>query len=93
VRQVTFGPTSPLSHLFEYGTGPRVQYSTGRYTGVMSPRPFIEPVVEAGLEEMVEAMADVLGLRGTADDAGAAQNAHFPDNGLFQDLSLEVQHS
>jgi hypothetical protein len=27
------------------------------------------------------------------DDAGAAQNAHFPDNGLFQDLSLEVQHS
>lgn len=27
------------------------------------------------------------------DDTGATQNAHFPDNGLFQDLSLEVQHS
>lgn len=39
-------PTSPLSHLFEYGTAPRTQQTTGRYTGVMPPRPYVDKVAE-----------------------------------------------
>lgn len=43
---VIVGPTHPLGHLFEFGTGPRTQTSTGRYTGVMSPQPYVWPAVD-----------------------------------------------
>jgi HK97 gp10 family phage protein len=32
-----------LAHLFEFGTKPRVQRKTGRYTGFMRPEPFVRP--------------------------------------------------
>lgn len=39
------GATSiaPHAHLIEWGTGPRRQKTTGRYTGSMPPDPFMQP--------------------------------------------------
>ena len=50
---VIVGPTHPLGHLFEFGTGPRTQTSTGRYTGIMSPRPFVWPAVDRELPNLL----------------------------------------
>src|SRR5690606_40445199 len=55
----TAQPTSPLAHLFEYGTGPRFQRTTGRYTGIMAPQPFVEPVRERGAERFIRELAQV----------------------------------
>jgi hypothetical protein len=59
---VVVGPTHPLSHLFEFGTGPRVQHSTGRYTGIMSPRPYVWPAVDRELPNMYRNIGSALGL-------------------------------
>lgn len=40
---VTIGSTSPLARLFEFGTKPRFQKTTGRYTGVLPAAPFVRP--------------------------------------------------
>ncbi|OIQ32307.1 MAG: hypothetical protein BM562_05410 [Alphaproteobacteria bacterium MedPE-SWcel] len=37
------GDGAPHAHLYEFGTGPRVQTSTGRSTGAMPARPFLRP--------------------------------------------------
>ncbi|GAB5433928.1 MAG: HK97 gp10 family phage protein [Epibacterium sp.] len=37
------GDGEPHAHLYEFGTGPRVQRSTGRATGAMPARPFLRP--------------------------------------------------
>ncbi|MCG7630544.1 hypothetical protein MHM88_22310 [Epibacterium sp. MM17-32] len=37
------GEDAPHAHLYEFGTGPRVQASTGRATGAMPARPFLRP--------------------------------------------------
>lgn len=41
------GSTSPLAHLFEFGTAPRTQKTTGRYTGVMPAEPFVRPAFDS----------------------------------------------
>ena len=33
----------PHGHLIEFGTGPRTQKTTGRYTGSVTPDPFLQP--------------------------------------------------
>lgn len=40
---VTIGSTSPLARLFEFGTKPRFQKTTGRYTGILPAAPFVRP--------------------------------------------------
>lgn len=40
------GSSSPLAHLFERGTGPRFQKTTGRYTGLMPAEPFVRPAFD-----------------------------------------------
>ncbi len=37
------GSTAPHAHLVEFGTGPRWQETTGRFTGQVSPLPFMRP--------------------------------------------------
>lgn len=37
------GEDAPHAHLYEFGTGPRVQAKTGRSTGAMPARPFMRP--------------------------------------------------
>ena len=37
-----------LAHLIEFGSGPRTQYKTGRYTGRMPAFAFMRPAWEAG---------------------------------------------
>lgn len=41
--QMYVGATAPHAHLIEFGTAPRRQKSTGRYTGQVSPQPFMRP--------------------------------------------------
>lgn len=40
-------PFSSMSHWFEYGTGPRFQETTGRYTGRMTATPWLRPALES----------------------------------------------
>jgi HK97 gp10 family phage protein len=40
------GSASPLAHLIEFGTGPR-QWKNGKYTGQMTPNPFLRGVWDA----------------------------------------------
>ena len=35
-----------LGVMFEYGTVSRIQQSTGRYTGIIEPRPFMRPALD-----------------------------------------------
>lgn len=56
-------PTDPLAHLFEFGTGPRFQKRTGRFTGVMPPQPYIAPADEQAAGRLETAIANIpLGL-------------------------------
>lgn len=41
------GDGEPHAHLYEFGTGIRVQSSTGRSTGRMAARPFLRPAWDA----------------------------------------------
>jgi len=54
LRQISNFPRSaaavsnaPHDHLVEYGTAPRRQKTTGRYTGSMPAHPFFRPAVDA----------------------------------------------
>lgn len=50
------GSTSPLAHLFEFGTVARTQTTTGRYTGIMPAEPFIRPAFDNRAQESVGAI-------------------------------------
>lgn len=55
------GPTYPKGahgHLVEFGTGPRTQKKTGRYTGQMPARPFMRPAWDANKEGVLQYMRD-----------------------------------
>ena len=43
---------APHAHLVEYGTGPRRQKTTGRYTGQMPAIPFFRPAVDATKDQV-----------------------------------------
>jgi hypothetical protein len=60
-RGVQVGPTHPLGHLFEFGTGPRYRNSGG-YTGIMGPRPFVWPAVDRLLPDMWRNLERLAGL-------------------------------
>lgn len=47
------GEDAPHAHLYEFGTGPRVQASTGRATGAMPARPFLRPAWDASQAMML----------------------------------------
>lgn len=50
------GDDAPHAHLYEFGTGPRVQTSTGRSTGAVSARPFLRPAWDTAKPEMLETL-------------------------------------
>jgi HK97 gp10 family phage protein len=56
------------AHLVEFGTGPRVQKSTGRSTGRMGARPFMRPALESSRGPVFDAMREVM-------EAGLAEAA------------------
>jgi HK97 gp10 family phage protein len=61
--EVFLGPSAArrgLAHLIEFGTGPRRQRTTGRYTGVMPARPFMRPAWEAGKHGIVDRLGKIL---------------------------------
>lgn len=51
----------PLARLFEYGTGPRMQVTTGRRTGSMPAEPFLRPAMDEEEQRAVEEIAATLG--------------------------------
>lgn len=53
---VTIGSTSPLAHLFEFGTKPRFQTTTGRYTGIMPAQPLVRPSFDHNKEAALAAI-------------------------------------
>ncbi len=42
-----------LGVMYEYGTEPRIQDKTGRYTGVIEPRPFMRPALDKNKQSIV----------------------------------------
>lgn len=55
------GRAGSARHLVEYGTGPRTQQSSGRYTGRMKATPYMEPAhksVEGPYEAEIKGMVD-----------------------------------
>lgn len=60
------GPTSPLAHLIEYGTGPR-QHKSGKSTGVMPASPVVRPAFDNGVHQAIDTMKD-----GLAEEVAAA---------------------
>lgn len=53
---VRIGSTSPLAHLFEFGTAPRTQKTTGRYTGIMPAEPFVRPSFDNNKTDAIAAI-------------------------------------
>jgi hypothetical protein len=60
--------------MFEFGTEPRIQKSTGRYTGELIPKPFMRPAldknrkaivngIKKGLTEKVSKLAEKYNLK------------------------------
>lgn len=48
------GQDAPHGHLYEFGTGPRVQASTGKAVGAMPARPFMRPAWDVHQAQMLE---------------------------------------
>ena len=57
---VFIGPTAPNAHLIEFGTKPRIQRKTGRYTGRVQARPFLQPAWEAGKAQFLASLGTSL---------------------------------
>ena len=45
---------SYLGVMYEYGTVGRIQTTTGRYTGVISPKPFMRPALDNNANAVVD---------------------------------------
>jgi len=63
------------AHLLEFGTGPRVQRTTGRFTGSVSPIPMLQPAWDANKDEMLEELRRILGEEITKTFARIAARA------------------
>jgi HK97 gp10 family phage protein len=51
---------APHAHLIEYGTKPRIQKTTGRYTGIGPAHPFFRPAVDANRSRIYTQIRDKL---------------------------------
>lgn len=61
-------PHHRLAHLIEFGTRPRIQKKTGRYTGVMPAKPFVRPAVDQSKDTAERKVRDAIG-RGVEREA------------------------
>jgi len=52
------GSSAPHAHLVEFGTGPRYQKKTGRYTGSMPPAPYLRNAFDATRRQALEILRD-----------------------------------
>jgi hypothetical protein len=50
------GSLAPHAHLYEDGTAPRYQHSTGKFTGEMPANPFLRPAWDLYAPGMLEAL-------------------------------------
>lgn len=61
-----------LGVMYEYGTVGRIQLTTGRYTGVITPRPFMRPALDSNSNAVVD---DVIkGVDGILRDLAKKNN-------------------
>jgi hypothetical protein len=59
--EVILGPDRrPQAHLIEFGTGPRVQATTGRFTGQVAPQPYLRPAFDETAGAVLDGIADDL---------------------------------
>jgi HK97 gp10 family phage protein len=59
--EVIVGPDRrPQAHLLEFGTGPRVQTTTGRSTGQIAPRPYLRPAFDETSGAVLDGIAEDL---------------------------------
>lgn len=54
------GSTARHAHLVEFGSGPRYQATTGRYTGQMPPHPFMRPAWDRHKDRLVRELPELL---------------------------------
>jgi len=59
IAAVDYGK-APHAHLVEYGTGPRYQKKTGRYTGQMPARPFFRPAWDENKDRVLKKIVEEL---------------------------------
>jgi len=52
-----FGSFPAIAKWFEFGTGPRVQKTTGRYTGQIQPQPYFFPTYRANKTRITGAIS------------------------------------
>jgi HK97 gp10 family phage protein len=45
-----------LGVMFEYGTEPRIQKTSGRYTGELTPKPFMRPALDKNRQAIVNGL-------------------------------------
>jgi HK97 gp10 family phage protein len=59
--EVIIGPDRrPYAHMIEFGTGPRVQKETGRFTGQVAPQPYLRPAFDETAGAVLDGIADDL---------------------------------
>lgn len=58
--EIFVGATAAHAHLVEFGTGPRYQKTTGRYSGQMPPQPFMRPAWDQHKARMLRELPDLL---------------------------------
>lgn len=61
---VAMGYGSPLAHIFERGTVGRVQKSTGRFTGAITPQPFLLPSIQRAVSDIAPIIAQAVADEG-----------------------------
>jgi HK97 gp10 family phage protein len=61
-----------LGVMFEYGTAGRIQSSTGRYTGVIAPRPFMRPALDRNASAVTDEV--IKGVDGILRDLAKKKN-------------------
>ena len=74
------GASSRFAHLPEFGTGPRVQKTTGRQTGQMPVNPTMRPTFDRRKEDALKAAQKSLGV-GVEREAKKLAGAKFGDGG------------
>ncbi len=69
------GSPAPHASLVEFGTGPRFQKSTLRYTGIMPPDPFMRPAWDINKGTMLKRLGELMWVEIEKSVARAARKA------------------
>lgn len=80
------GSGEPHAHLLEFGTGPRTQTTTGRFTGQVFPRPMLQPAWDMNKARVVETLSDILAEEIRKTFARIGRKANRAGGGTFRSV-------